>query len=242
MLYDHIGERDSILKKEKLTMTKSVMLGEISVRELHGPWSDFMDKLQGENGREWFGEFKRFLRKEPCWVGNAVAKPLSQILEFVGTVTIPATIGKFVAKEKFVVNIKQNAPVKIIYLGANFTAWFLSGDGKIEDTISEQTLRYHKLRESSVDGQIITELGGEAKVETTLSEMFSLMVGQKHGKDDVQLRNRWSNIFYIKGQNGVLRAVNVLWGDGGWYVDACLVGFPSIWVDGSQVFTRNSVL
>lgn len=45
----------------------SIMLGTTSVQELHGPWTDFMDKLQGENGDEWFTAFKKFLRKENPW-------------------------------------------------------------------------------------------------------------------------------------------------------------------------------
>ncbi len=61
-----MGEIRNFFKKG-LTMTKSVMLGEISVRALHGPWSDFMDKLQGDDGRLWFDGFKRFLRKEDPW-------------------------------------------------------------------------------------------------------------------------------------------------------------------------------
>ena len=48
-------------------MTKSVMLGQISARDLHGPWVDFMDKLQGERGVDWFNAFKKFLRKENPW-------------------------------------------------------------------------------------------------------------------------------------------------------------------------------
>ncbi len=43
------------------------MLGKTSVKELHGPLSDFMDKLQCENGEEWFSAFKKFLRKENPW-------------------------------------------------------------------------------------------------------------------------------------------------------------------------------
>src|SRR3989344_8812300 len=54
------------------------------------------------------------------------------LLEFVGTVVIPATTIKFVAKDKFVINTKRNAPVKISYVGGNFTEWFLCGDRKIE--------------------------------------------------------------------------------------------------------------
>lgn len=47
----------------------STMLGEISAKELHGPWSDFMDKLQGNESALWFSAFKRFLRKENPWDG-----------------------------------------------------------------------------------------------------------------------------------------------------------------------------
>ena len=56
-------------------------------------------------------------------------KPL---LEFVGTVTLPATTEEFVAKSCFVHDVSKNAKVKISYLGVNFTAWFLAGEGKIE--------------------------------------------------------------------------------------------------------------
>lgn len=43
------------------------MLGKISVRDLHGPWSDFMDKLQSEDSEKWFSAFKKFLREENPW-------------------------------------------------------------------------------------------------------------------------------------------------------------------------------
>ena len=167
---------------------------------------------------------------------------LELLLDLVGTVRTSATTAKLVAKKKFVINTKRNAPVKISYLGDNFMAWFLNGDGKTEDPISEQTLRYHKLRKSSVDGPIIEELGGEAKAETTLSEMFSLMEKQKHGEDGVLLNNCWVNLFYIKDVAGVLRTVCVYWDGDGWRVSADSVGFPYSWRGGYQVFSRNSVL
>lgn len=167
---------------------------------------------------------------------------LELLLDLVGTVTTSATTSKFVAKDKFVVNTKRNAPVKISAVWDNFTSWFLSGDGKTEDPISEQTLRYHKLRKSSVDGPIITELGGEEKSETTLTEMFSLMEKQKNGEDGVLLNNGYANIFYIRDQNGVLRAVGVRWFGFGWFVYASSVENPYGWDVGYQVFSRNSVL
>lgn len=169
-------------------------------------------------------------------------EPVPSILELVSTVVVSATTSKFVAKDKFVVNTKRNAPVKISAVWDNFTTWFLSGNGKTEDPITEQTLRYHKLRRSSVDGPIINELGGEEKSETTLTEMFSLMEKQKNGEDGVLLTNGYANIFYIRDQNGVLRAVHVYWHVVGWRVYAHVVTYPDAWYGGARVFSRNSVL
>ena len=212
-----------------------------------GPLNQLIVNLGGQEGDQWEEELKKFLRKEPCWTNGqapqvAQPRPIPSILELVSTIVVNATTGKLVAKDKFVVNTKCNAPVKISYLGDNFKAWFLNGDSKTEDLISEQTLRYHKLRQSSVDSPIIAELGGEAKAETTLSEMFSLMERQKHGADGVLLNNGWANIFYIKGSGHVLRAVCVHWDGVGWDVDAFSVRHPSRWNDGRQVFSRNSAL
>lgn len=198
-------------------------------------------------GNEWEQQLKQFLRKEPCWTNSNVTrvaqpKPTLSILEFVSTVVVPATTGNLVAKEKFVRDTGIKAKVKISYLGDNFTSWFLSGSGKTEDPISEQTLRYHKLRKSSVDGPIIEELGGEEKSETTLSEMFVLMEKQGKGEDGVLLNNGYVNIFYIRDQNGVLRAVSVDWDGDGWGVYAFSVEDPRTWYVGYQVFSRNSVL
>ncbi len=167
--------------------------------------------------------------------------PVMSILELVSRTVIPATTGKFIAKDKFVINTKRNAPVKIRHLGDNFKSWFLRGEGKQEDPITEQTLQYHRLRQSSIDGPIIVELGGEAEAETTLSQMFSLMENQKNGEDGVLLNNGYANIFYIRDSAGVLRAVNVLWGDGCWRVHADSVESPIRWSGGYRVFSRNSL-
>lgn len=167
-------------------------------------------------------------------MNSMIVKPTPSILEFVSTVVVPATTEKFVAKDKFVVNTKCNAPVKISYLDDNFKTWFLNGDGKIEDPISEQTLCCYKLRESCADDPIIEEFGG-AKAETTLFEMFSCMMKrQKNGVCVI--------VFYIKDQNGVLRGVDAFWFYDAWRVFAFPFGRPIGWDSGSFVFSRNSVL
>jgi len=198
-----------------------------------GPLNQLIVNLGGQDGDQWEQQLKQFLRKEPCWTNGQVTQVL------VSTIVISATTIPFVANTRFVLNTNGNAPVKISHLGGAFTAWFLSGDGKTEDPISEQTLRYHKLRQSSVDGPIIAELGGAEKSETTLSEMFSLMERQGKGEDGVLLNNGWANIFYIKDGAVVLRAVYVDWDGDGWRVDAFSVENPFRWGGGSQVFSRN---
>jgi len=159
------------------------------------------------------------------------------LLKFVSRVLVPATTSKFVAKDKFVVNIKRNAPMKINYLSDNFTTWFLDGDGKTEDPITEQIILYHMLRYSSIHYTIITKLGGAEKAETTLFEMFSLMEQQRCGKDGTLLNNGLANLFYIKDSAGVLRAVSVHWRKDGWNVHAYSVENLSRWDDGTLVFS-----
>lgn len=196
--------------------------------EVLGIVCDLLEKLSDP---EWVKALKRFLRKENPWA-NAAAN----LLEFVGTVVVSATTSKFVAKDKFKVDTSDSASVKISYLGNNFRERFL---GKTEDPITEQTLHYAKLRQSSVDDPIIAELGGEEKAETTLSAMFSLMELQGHGQDGVLLTNGYANVFYIRDINGVLCAVRVHWYGGGWDVDAYSIEDPLRWGEGFRVFSRN---
>ncbi|MEK7504721.1 MAG: hypothetical protein AAB589_00325 [Patescibacteria group bacterium] len=165
----------------------------------------------------------------------------TDILEPISTIIIPATTRKFVAGEKFVVNRRSNARVKISCLGSDFTEQFLfSGGGKIELPISERILRCHRVRCCSVDSSIIAELGGKKKSETTLTEMFYLM--EKWGEHGLLLSSGWaSNTFYIRNQKAVLRSVNARWAGGGWHVYAIPVGKPDGWRNGGRTFSRDFI-
>ncbi len=160
------------------------------------------------------------------------------LLNWLGTVSTSATTEKFVAKDKF--KLKKDRGL-CSYLGDNFTSWFLTGESKIEDPIGEQSLRFGTLLRNSVDGPIIEELGGEAKVETTLSAIYDLLLKQsKKGEEGVLLVNGYANIFYVKDINGVLRAVYVYWHVGGWRVRADSVENAGAWDAGYRVFSSNS--
>ncbi len=196
---------------------------------------DFLEKLSDP---QWVGATKKFLRKEEIsWAEKSQTTNPQPLLIPVGTTTIAATTTLFVAKDRFVVNTKQNAPVKISFLRENFRAWFL---GKTEAPFTGSTLRYGKLSHSSVDVPIIAELGGEEKAETTLTELFSLMEKQPNGESGSLLTNGWANIFYVEDVSGVLRAVDAGWLGGGWDVSAFAVADPSPWNGESQIFSRNS--
>ncbi len=176
--------------------------------------------------------------------GTATAV-VTKILELVGTTKVMLTTGKFVAKDKFVLNANRNAEVKISYLGDNLRDWFLSGKGKIEMVTGphpqvEVELSYRRLSQNSVDGPIVNELGGEAKAETTLAEVYGLMQMQPNGQKGALLNDGWWNIFYVRDTSGVLRAVDVYWRGAGWGVSADSVGDPFGWGAGDRVFSRNS--
>ena len=162
---------------------------------------------------------------------------LVQILNWIGTTTISATTEKFVAKDKF---RKDSKEVKFYGIWNNFTEWFLSGNGKIEEPIDEKELRYGKLIKYSLDGPIVEELGGEAKAETTLTELHDLLKKQANGEEGDLLTNGYANIFYVKDTSGVRRAVVVDWYGDGWRVFAHSVEYSGDWDAGDRVFSRNS--
>lgn len=200
-----------------------------------GPLNQLIVNLGGRDSSLWAEELKKFLRKEPCWTNLP-------LLEFVSMIGVNATTDKFLANDKFVINTEDNAPVKISGFGDNFTRLFLLGDGKKEDSVSEQTIDCYKLLKRSEDGPIITELGGETKVESSLSDMWFLMEKQKNGEDGALLNNGLANIFYIRDVHGVLRAINVLWLHGGWFVGALDVDRRGVtWESGVQVFSRGPI-
>lgn len=193
----------------------------------------FIEKLASGEWRVWLFEFKKFLRKEKCWTGIVV----ETVLDFLGTVTIPARTEIFFAKDHFVNDTGKNTRVKISYLGGNFQNNFLD---KTEGPIIETVLQYHRLKKSSKDILIINELGGDDKAEAKLAEMFSLMEKQPNGEDGDLITNVSLNIFYIRDKDCILRTVFCFWCNDGWYVDADSVGYPRRWYTDCRVFSRNS--
>lgn len=157
-------------------------------------------RLDGTTAQGWIGNSPAVDRLLEGLLPPEEVAPSAPLLELVNTVMLVATAGKFVAKDKFVVNISSEAKVKISGTGDNFNNWFLSGNSRIEEPIGETELRYHKLLKASVDGPIITTLGGRELVTTGLTHMYSLMEKQPYGPQSgvgPLLTNGWWNIFYV---------------------------------------------
>ena len=199
---------------------------------LNRNWFDaVINKMGGEEGAN------AFLRGE--FILTPVAKAVaSAILIMVGTITISATNENFVAEDKFVKNINDSSKVKIYDVSSNFEGWFIK---KVEVPFVGGELKYQKLSKGMKDLDIVTEIGGEQKAETSLTEVYSLMEKQPNGESGALLTDGYANIFYCREVKGVLCTVDVYWCGDGWVVYSDSVGRPSEWPGGNQVFSRNSV-
>lgn len=153
------------------------------------------------------------------------------------TILVSVITKPFMARDHFIVNIGKNALIKVSHVGGNFRRWFLN---KIEEPFATNILRGYKLCKPSKDGPIITELGGEKKAQTSLSEIFGCIELQAEGKRKPLLTSGYANVFYVRDQDNVLRAVCVLWYNDGWSVDAWPIDATSKWDGGSLVFSRIS--
>ena len=161
---------------------------------------------------------------------------MSELLKSVGTIELPATGESFKVSELFKKDVSDNARVKIWGVGGNFLSWF--GDMVVASD-SGSVVSYSALTRNAYDRDIIAALGGEAKCEITLAEMWQLMLLQRTGGDGVLLKHGYANVFYVRDSAAVLRAVSVYWRDFGWYVDARELGYDR-WSFGRRVFVRNS--
>jgi len=164
-------------------------------------------------------------------VKETVQAAVTLLSAVIATFTVSATTEKFFAKDKFKVDTSKEAKVKISSLGDNFAKWFL---GKIEDPFVGSNLAKRRLERNALDGPIIAELGGEEKAEITLTELYIMM---EDGELD---KNEW-HLGYIRDVNSTLRAVDVHWDDGGWYVNANSVKNLREWRAGRRVFSHNSL-
>lgn len=183
-----------------------------------------IDKLGGE-------------KKARTFLKNSVQIVETKIFDFIDVVIIPAMKEKFVAKEKIFFKSEE---VKFYGIEDNVHKWFLN-DEKIEKPIGERKLCYSTLVNMAVDSMVISEIGSEAKAETTLSEVYHLLTKQPDAEKGVLITNGYSNIFYIRDASHVLRALRVFWHKNGWFLIADSIELSYNLNKGNCVFFRHSV-
>jgi|HubBroStandDraft_2_1064218.scaffolds.fasta_scaffold519924_2 hypothetical protein len=151
------------------------------------------------------------------------------LLEAVGTATVPAAAEPFAIRERF------EAPpgVRFSTIWTEFKKRFY---GKVEEPRAETEMRKHRLLAIAPDGPIIEELGGAAAVETTISAAYWLIKRQGWGAMGFLQTNGYANIFYVRDLKGVLCAVRVGWDEEGWVIDAISVEDPLAWNGKHEIF------
>jgi len=171
-------------------------------------------------------------------VENRAKEDKEASLEHIGFFETPA-IKKFVVAEKFRES-KTTDGVRITFVNENFKKYFLP---KVEENVYAAWLRNHRLCRNSVDTPIITEIGGEAKAEIYLAQMWELLKRQGSGEPSSKgglLVNNEGNISYSKGVNGVLWVLSANWSNlfNGWGVEAHAIPIPGEWSTGFQVISH----
>lgn len=151
------------------------------------------------------------------------------LLKRFATITVPG-VARFVAKDC----LKE---ANVGWLGLNFKLHLCD---KIEENVPEAKLVVSRLEKPSLDAPILAEL--DCKAEVSLAYMFDLLKKQSKGEDDILLTNGYANIFYIRGTDGNLWAVNCRWNSDNryWDVEANSVEYPYRWNDGNRAFSRDS--
>lgn len=145
---------------------------------------------------------------------------VDSILTFLRTVKLAAQPAMITSKEYF-----EEAGVKVT--GTNFETQFYGLE--VAET-PEAELAVSKLEQDSLDASILAKLGDKA--ETLVSQFKAFLSANRESKE-------WF-IFYLRGKDGNLSAVDARWfaDGGGWDVDAHSVAFPSRWSAGRQVLSQ----
>lgn len=150
----------------------------------------------------------------------------------VGVTVVPDVQG-FMASDRFKFDL--GGTVRIGYVGDNFWRWF--GSMTVPDHPGS-VLVPHMLVHAH-DRETIKTLGGEAKAETFLSEIWHLLSLQGRGQAGALLTNRYGNIFYVRDTEGVLRTVVIFYDGNIWDIEAYAID-SKWWDSGRRFFVHDS--
>jgi hypothetical protein len=158
------------------------MLGKVSLEEFHGPLTDLMDKLQGDDGPEWLDGFKRFLRKEDVW------SPRPKLLTLFDDAALKGRQKSFDPRKFF----RNNEGIFVANdLGRTLT------NKPVQIVAGPAMLDFAVLTSGAFDRDIKAELSEPYEVE--LWQIGELLKTQMHGGIGPLSRDGEGNIFYIAG-------------------------------------------
>lgn len=188
-------------------------------------------------GEMWLVELKKFLRKEPCWIGGeAVRKGITSILRHLETVTVP--LASKSELEKFTFETRKGLWVEDTF--ASIFGTKVSAEG------ASIELGKHQLTKDASDGAITSGLEpgyvfkGEAGKRKLKQVIASLILAQWGGTEGVLLNNGYANIFYVELEDGRRLAVRVRWPSNGRAWDVFVWEFDGRqWRAGRVVFSCN---
>jgi len=208
-----------------------------------GLHNQLLVNLSGNDGDIWEEEFKKFLRKEPCWPNSEAKispKPSNLKLLQAGII-IPSLTESFVLKEKF----QNNKKVKY-WLGDNFKNHLL-GNTKPFSDLSEASLDKSVLKRNTIDKDIMSEIevsseNGLLTKEEILYRISYLTELQPKGQSGILNNDGTATIIgYFKCDDGQVRVASVYWhsGIGKWGCDVLDLGY---WIEGREILSRNGIL
>jgi hypothetical protein len=171
-------------------------------------------------------------------ISKSPAKATPLLSEVVSTFIVLNLMAKFIAKDKFIINVDNDAEVKIGDIGQEFRTWFLAKSEK-PYLPNIKAVYGRSLNNQSGDRAIIAELGGLKKARVTLAEIYVMLLAQPNGEDGAMLSNGYDNIFYVLDINNILRTVSICWMTNGWWIESNTIDYPLDHMYFARVFSRT---
>lgn len=144
----------------------------------------------------------------------------------------------FLPSRAFAASVAPEAAIKISHRDKHFVSGFVDEEVALKVFPAAQRIRYAKLQTFMNHGPIIEALGGEGKCETSLVDIFLLLLRQGDGQMGVLLTNGFGNCFYARDRRNAPRVVRVIWDAGGWNISALSRDMRQGWHAGYQIFAR----
>ena len=196
----------------------NIMLGgkvETLPESLRGPLEDFSRKVNGADGAEWEEMFKKFLRKEPCWVSapkpEPAPLPMSIVVDSDLDPNIPSGLyltGKRTEHRKMGKVILEKRPDGKLYANGKEVVRYLPPKQQ-----NGKTIGGHKLRKELKDKQVLNA----CILDALFANPQLIPDGWKNGYTYF-----WGTIFSSEDGSlcdGSLCVKCLCWSDGGWYWD-----------------------